>query len=108
MKNIRKFAPIILAVLSIFCFMSTDYNLFGLFDGFGWGTVIFSIFNYILFLMFLSSLCYHIVKWISIREFENIFLIQYGIAFILFLGMFLWMDNREPFPNSSYSESSYK
>lgn len=108
MKNIKSFFPILLALLSTLGFVATDYNLFGLFDGFGWGPVICTIVNYVIFLMFLFSVGYHICKWIYYKNIDFFILIQYIIAFCLFFGAFLWMENRDPFPNSSYSEEFYK
>lgn len=108
MKDIKNFAPLLLACLSIFGFTVTDYNLFGLFDGFGWGAVIFSIVNYLLFSIFLLGIVYHLCTWIYYKKINFIILIQYIIAFILFFGMIVWMGYRDPFPNSSYSEEIYK
>ena len=108
MKNMKNFTPLLLAFLSVSGFAATDYNLFGLFDGFGWGVVIFSIVNYLLFLFFLIGAVYHICTWIYNKKINFFVLVQYIIAFVLFFGMIVWMEYRDPFPNSSYSEDFYK
>lgn len=108
MKNIKRFTPLLLGCLSVFGFAATDYNLFGLFGGFGWGPVIFSIVNYLIFILFLLGMAYHLCVWIYNRKINFSIAFQYMVSFILFFGMIVWMEYREPFPNSSYSEEFYK
>jgi len=108
-KKIKNYSILLWGIGAILVFSAVDYNLFGLFGGFGWSAVLLTLFAYLFVLGFLLYFLFRTIK--AIFKFEKAsknFWIQFFCVAILSVLTFVWLDNRGIYPNSGYSEEFYK
>jgi len=92
-------------VLSVVLFCAVDFDLFGLFGGFEWPAVMLTMLAYAVVFIFLVSFVIYVIKVsFNFRKLDKNILYQYIFVIILSIFVFIWLDNRDPFPNSSYSD----
>lgn len=108
-KVMKKYPLLLYGMVAIILFASVDYNLFGLFGGFGWAAVLLAFFSYLFVFSFLIYFLYFVIKLVFTRKTPTKSAwLQCVLVVIFSFVTFIWLDNRGVYPNSGYSEEFYK